>query len=82
MVIMDIMCIIGYSEVVYVKGAPDTVLDRCSYVRVGTDRVPMNSLLKDEISRHIKAYGMGKLFWFLTSSCFQVIHFQVVRIFE
>jgi len=44
----------------FVKGAPDTVIERCKYVRVGTERVPMNRQLRAEIDRLIKAYGTGR----------------------
>ena len=41
------------------KGAPDTVVDRCSSVRVGSETVPMNPMLKAEILKNIKTYGTG-----------------------
>ncbi|XP_067930205.1 calcium-transporting ATPase sarcoplasmic/endoplasmic reticulum type-like isoform X3 [Watersipora subatra] len=44
----------------YCKGAPEGVLDRCSYVRCGTQKVPMTAVLKQEIMKRIKAYGTGR----------------------
>jgi len=44
----------------FVKGAPEGVLDRCQFVRVGTDRVPMTPALKAEINKQCKFYGTGR----------------------
>ncbi|TNN83411.1 Sarcoplasmic/endoplasmic reticulum calcium ATPase 1 [Liparis tanakae] len=33
----------------FVKGAPEGVIDRCSYIRVGTSRVPLTGPVKDNI---------------------------------
>ncbi|ESN89914.1 hypothetical protein HELRODRAFT_194760 [Helobdella robusta] len=44
----------------FVKGAPEGVLDRCTYVRVGTEKVPMTAQLKAEIYKHVRFYGTGR----------------------
>lgn len=36
------------------------MLDRCTYVRCGTQKVPMTAVLKQEILRKIKTYGTGR----------------------
>ena len=41
------------------QGAPEGLLDRCSFVRVGTEKVPMTAQLKAEIYKHVRAYGTG-----------------------
>jgi len=44
----------------YAKGAPEGLLDRCTHVRVGTNKVPMSPAIKAEIFKHTKAYGTGR----------------------
>ncbi|VEL37710.1 unnamed protein product [Protopolystoma xenopodis] len=44
----------------FVKGAPEGVLDRCSFVRCNGKKFPMNAALKAEISKHVAAYGTGR----------------------
>ncbi|XP_057261559.1 sarcoplasmic/endoplasmic reticulum calcium ATPase 1 [Pezoporus wallicus] len=44
----------------FVKGAPEGVIDRCSYVRVGTARVPLTPGVKDRILALIKEWGTGR----------------------
>ncbi|KAK5850810.1 hypothetical protein PBY51_001655 [Eleginops maclovinus] len=44
----------------FVKGAPEGVIDRCAYVRVGTTRVPLTSSIKDKILSVIKEWGTGR----------------------
>merc|ERR1712209_13106 len=41
-------------------GAPEGVLDRCTFVRVGSQKVPMTPALKAEIMKHCKSYGTGR----------------------
>lgn len=36
------------------------MIDRCSYVRVGATRVPMNQGIKDKIMSVIRDYGTGR----------------------
>uniref|UniRef100_A0AAR2JP99 Calcium-transporting ATPase n=1 Tax=Pygocentrus nattereri TaxID=42514 RepID=A0AAR2JP99_PYGNA len=44
----------------FVKGAPEGVIDRCAYVRVGTSRVPLTGSVKDKIMAVIKEWGTGR----------------------
>uniref|UniRef100_A0A8B9KDX9 Calcium-transporting ATPase n=1 Tax=Astyanax mexicanus TaxID=7994 RepID=A0A8B9KDX9_ASTMX len=41
-------------------GAPEGVIDRCTYVRVGGTRVPMSSGIKEKIMAVIRDYGTGR----------------------
>ena len=51
---------LGPGPKMFVKGAPEGVLDRCTFVRVGTQKVPMTPALKAEIMKHCKFYGTGE----------------------
>lgn len=42
------------------QGAPEGVIDRCAYVRVGTTRVPLTNSIKDKIMAVIKEWGTGR----------------------
>ncbi|XP_059204237.1 sarcoplasmic/endoplasmic reticulum calcium ATPase 1 [Centropristis striata] len=44
----------------FVKGAPEGVIDRCTYVRVGTSRIPLTEPVKDHIMSVIKEWGTGR----------------------
>jgi len=44
----------------FVKGAPEGVIDRCTYIRVGTTRVPLTEGAKDKILSVIKEWGTGR----------------------
>ncbi|KAG2463928.1 AT2A1 ATPase, partial [Polypterus senegalus] len=44
----------------FVKGAPEGVIDRCAYVRVGTTRVPLTPPVKEKIMSVIKEWGTGR----------------------
>ncbi|KAJ8332097.1 hypothetical protein SKAU_G00429300, partial [Synaphobranchus kaupii] len=44
----------------FVKGAPEGVIDRCAYVRVGTTRVPLTGPVKEKIMAVIKEWGTGR----------------------
>uniref|UniRef100_A0A3Q1GVP3 Calcium-transporting ATPase n=1 Tax=Acanthochromis polyacanthus TaxID=80966 RepID=A0A3Q1GVP3_9TELE len=44
----------------FVKGAPEGVIERCAYVRVGTTRVPLTGPVKDHIMSVIKEWGTGR----------------------
>lgn len=50
----------GPGPKMFVKGAPEGVIDRCQFVRVGTEKVPMTPALKAEINKHCKFYGTGR----------------------
>ncbi|NXE58173.1 AT2A1 ATPase, partial [Casuarius casuarius] len=42
------------------QGAPEGVIDRCNYVRVGTTRVPLTPMVKEKILTVIKEWGTGR----------------------
>ncbi|XP_071318095.1 ATPase sarcoplasmic/endoplasmic reticulum Ca2+ transporting 1, like isoform X3 [Trachinotus anak] len=42
------------------QGAPEGVIDRCTYVRVGTTRVPLTNAIKDKIMAVIRDWGTGR----------------------
>uniref|UniRef100_A0A3B4D2F0 Calcium-transporting ATPase n=1 Tax=Pygocentrus nattereri TaxID=42514 RepID=A0A3B4D2F0_PYGNA len=44
----------------FVKGAPEGVIDRCAYVRVGATRVPLTGPVKEKIMAIIKEWGTGR----------------------
>ncbi|KAI4872658.1 hypothetical protein NFI96_020403, partial [Prochilodus magdalenae] len=48
------------SSKMFVKGAPEGVIDRCAYVRVGNTRVPMSQGIKEKIMSVIRDYGTGR----------------------
>jgi len=44
----------------FVKGAPESVVDRCTHIRVGTEKVPMTPQLRQEIMKLVLQYGTGR----------------------
>uniref|UniRef100_A0A3Q3IL52 Calcium-transporting ATPase n=1 Tax=Monopterus albus TaxID=43700 RepID=A0A3Q3IL52_MONAL len=44
----------------FVKGAPEGVLDRCTHVRVGNSKVPLSKGIKEKILSMIREYGTGR----------------------
>lgn len=44
----------------FVKGAPEGVLDRCTYVRIGTEKVPMTEKMREKIMARAVEYGTGR----------------------
>ncbi|UJR09375.1 hypothetical protein I4U23_013619 [Adineta vaga] len=44
----------------FVKGAPESVVERCTHVRVGTQKVPMTPAIKSEIMNLVDQYGSGR----------------------
>jgi Ca2+ transporting ATPase len=44
----------------FVKGAPESVIDRCSHIRCGTQKVPMTPQIKQEIMKLVHQYGTGR----------------------
>ncbi|GFY72508.1 hypothetical protein TNIN_163911 [Trichonephila inaurata madagascariensis] len=51
---------LGSGPKMFVKGAPEGVLDRCSHVRVGNTKVPMTSAMMNKIMETTKVYGTGR----------------------
>ncbi|XP_051749219.1 sarcoplasmic/endoplasmic reticulum calcium ATPase 1 isoform X1 [Ctenopharyngodon idella] len=44
----------------FVKGAPESVIDRCQFVRVGKNRVPLTMAVKEELMSTIRDWGSGR----------------------
>uniref|UniRef100_A0A667YSW7 Calcium-transporting ATPase n=1 Tax=Myripristis murdjan TaxID=586833 RepID=A0A667YSW7_9TELE len=44
----------------FVKGAPEGVIERCTHVRVGNSKVPLSQGIKDKILSVIREYGTGR----------------------
>ncbi|KAL0272326.1 UNVERIFIED_CONTAM: hypothetical protein PYX00_005347 [Menopon gallinae] len=44
----------------FVKGAPEGVLERCTHARIGTQKVPLTSTLKNRILDLTRQYGTGR----------------------
>ncbi|KAL1140845.1 hypothetical protein AAG570_000773, partial [Ranatra chinensis] len=51
---------LGTGPKLFVKGAPEGVLDRCTHARVGTAKVPLNATLKNRILDLTRQYGTGR----------------------
>jgi len=51
---------LGSGPKMFVKGAPEGVLDRCTHVRVGTQKVPLTAGVKDKILDVTRDYGCGR----------------------
>jgi len=51
---------LGSGPKIFCKGAPEGVLDRCAYVRIGTQKVPMTPQIYDKIMDVTKQYGCGR----------------------
>nr|NVI70723.1 calcium ATPase at 60A [Cucujiformia] len=51
---------LGNGPKLFVKGAPEGVLDRCTHARVGTQKVPLTNALKNRILETTKGYGTGR----------------------
>jgi P-type Ca2+ transporter type 2A len=44
----------------YVKGASESVIERCTHIRVGKEKIPMTNQLKQEILKLVHQYGTGR----------------------
>ena len=42
------------------QGAPEGVLDRCTHIRVGGNKVPLTPGIKDKVLSVIREYGTGR----------------------
>merc|ERR1712223_1235787 len=51
---------IGNGPKMFVKGAPEGVLDRCSHFRIGGDKMPMTPAIRAKIMDRAVAYGTGR----------------------
>jgi Ca2+ transporting ATPase len=43
----------------FVKGAPESVIERCTHIRCGTQKLPMTTEIKQEILQLVHQYGTG-----------------------
>lgn len=41
------------------QGAPEGVIERCAYIRVGNSKVPLSKAIKEKIMSVIREYGTG-----------------------
>ena len=44
----------------FVKGAPESVIERCTHIRCGTQKLPMTPQIKQEILHLVHQYGTGR----------------------
>ena len=51
---------LGNGPKLFVKGAPEGVLERCTHARVGSQKVPLTSALKNRILDLTRQYGTGR----------------------
>merc|ERR1712212_1469010 len=51
---------LGNGPKMFVKGAPVGVLDRCTYVRIGAEKVPMTEKMREKIMARAIEYGTGR----------------------
>lgn len=51
---------LGDGPKMFVKGAPEGVLTRCTHIRVGSDKVPMTDKIRQAIMDRAIEYGTGR----------------------
>lgn len=51
---------LGNGPKLFVKGAPEGVLERCTHARVGNQKVPLTNTLKNRILEVTRQYGTGR----------------------
>ena len=47
------------SAKMFVKGAPESVVDRCTHIRCGTEKLPMTPKIRQDIIKLVQQYGTG-----------------------
>ncbi|XP_070573117.1 calcium-transporting ATPase sarcoplasmic/endoplasmic reticulum type-like isoform X1 [Ptychodera flava] len=59
---MSVFCVPsqGGTPKMFVKGAPEGILERCTHIRVGNDKVPLTSAIKQQLKTTIEGYGTGR----------------------
>uniref|UniRef100_A0A4W4FXI4 Calcium-transporting ATPase n=1 Tax=Electrophorus electricus TaxID=8005 RepID=A0A4W4FXI4_ELEEL len=60
---MSVFCMptkTGSQSKMFVKGAPESVIDRCTSVRVGSGKVPLTMAVKEELMSTIRDWGAGR----------------------
>uniref|UniRef100_A0AAY5LC24 Calcium-transporting ATPase n=1 Tax=Esox lucius TaxID=8010 RepID=A0AAY5LC24_ESOLU len=50
----------GSGSKMFVKGAPESVMERCQYLRVGTGKVPLTLPLREQLTATIRDWGTGR----------------------
>uniref|UniRef100_A0A8C4GSR2 Calcium-transporting ATPase n=1 Tax=Dicentrarchus labrax TaxID=13489 RepID=A0A8C4GSR2_DICLA len=50
----------GSQSKMFVKGAPESVIERCQYLRVGTGKVTLTPGLRDQLLSKIRDWGTGR----------------------
>ncbi|KAI4814286.1 hypothetical protein KUCAC02_003487, partial [Chaenocephalus aceratus] len=50
----------GSQSKMFIKGAPESVIERCQYLRVGTGKVPLTDALRDQLLSKIRDWGTGR----------------------
>ncbi|XKL63181.1 hypothetical protein PGB90_005545 [Kerria lacca] len=51
---------LGTGPKLFVKGAPEGVLERCTHARIGQQKYPLNAVLKNKILELTRQYGTGR----------------------
>jgi len=51
---------LGSGPKLFVKGAPEGVLERCTHARIGSTKVPLTAALKNKILDLTRQYGTGR----------------------
>jgi Ca2+ transporting ATPase len=51
---------LGNGPKMFIKGAPEGVLDRCAYIRIGAEKKPMTDKLRQKIMERAIEYGTGR----------------------
>jgi len=51
---------LGNGPKMFVKGAPEGVLDRCTHIRIGSDKRPMTDSIRQKIMDRAVEYGTGR----------------------
>uniref|UniRef100_A0A4W5QG16 Calcium-transporting ATPase n=1 Tax=Hucho hucho TaxID=62062 RepID=A0A4W5QG16_9TELE len=50
----------GSGSKMFIKGAPESVMERCQYLRVGTGKVALTMPLKEQLTSLIRDWGTGR----------------------
>ncbi|XP_049597857.1 sarcoplasmic/endoplasmic reticulum calcium ATPase 1 isoform X3 [Syngnathus scovelli] len=50
----------GSQSKMFVKGAPESVIDRCQYMRLGTGKVALTPDLRDQLMSKVRDWGTGR----------------------
>ncbi|KAJ7997348.1 hypothetical protein DPEC_G00228050 [Dallia pectoralis] len=50
----------GSGSKMFIKGAPESVMERCQYLRVGMDKVALTQPLREQLTSTIREWGTGR----------------------